>query len=278
LIAKAVPFIAKAAAPLVKSAIPMAKQALGGVVRGILGGRRPPRRRPSRPIGAAPGRPPRPPMAMPPAPPMPGMGGMPGAANNTGPWRSARAGRRATVAGLLRQLAGVLGNGESEASQAEAAFFGTSESIGEIAANPMAHEAALTEVLAAEAAHAGSEAEAEALLAAALPVTIRIMGGARVVRPVMPGLLDANTRMVRSMRRSGPGGRQLLRLVPAIQRRTVASLRALDGSGPISPGLVDRVMAGHAARVLGTPRLCRQALVRNTAIRQATVGRRARTY
>ena len=43
---------------------------------------------------------------------------------------------------------------------------------GELAANESAHEAALTEVMAAEATHTASESEAEALLGATLPITI----------------------------------------------------------------------------------------------------------
>lgn len=180
--------------------------------------------------------------------------------------------RRATVASLLRQLASVLGEGEAETAEVEAALFGANELEGELASHEQAHEAALTEVLAAEAAHTESESEAEALLGTALPVTIRIMGGTRTLRPVLPTLARANTRLVRSLRRSGPAGPQLLRVVPAIQRRTVASLRAAQRQGrPITPSLVAQVMAAQSARVLGTPQLTGRAIVRNTAIRQSTV-------
>lgn len=161
-----------------------------------------------------------------------------------------------------------------EAEQLESELFGSNEFEGELAAHETAHEAALTEVLAAEAAHTESESEAEALLGAALPITITIMGGSRVLRTVQPTLAQANARLVRSIRRSGPSGPQLLRTVPSIQRRTVASLRAAQRAGqPVTPSLVSRVTAGQAARVLGTPHLCGRAIVRNTAIRQSTVAR-----
>lgn len=180
--------------------------------------------------------------------------------------------RRSTVASLLRQLSALFGEGESEAAELEAALFGANEFEGELAGHETAHEAALTEVLAAEAAHTESESEAEALLGASLPITITIMGGRRALRRVTPTLARGNARLVRSLHRSGPTGRQLLRAVPTIHRRTVASLRAAARSGrPITPSLVARVMAGQAARVLGTPPILGRSLVRNTAIRQGTV-------
>jgi hypothetical protein len=186
--------------------------------------------------------------------------------------------RRITVAGLLRQLSDILGDGEAEAAQAEANFFGGNAMNGELAATEMAHEAALTEVMAAEATHTASESEAESLLGAALPITITIMSGSRAVRPVYPALVRANRRLVRSIRTSSPSGPQLLRVVPAIQRRTIATLRAARRAGhPVTPQLATRVMAGHAARVLSSPRLCGHALVRNTTIRHATVARPGRT-
>jgi hypothetical protein len=180
--------------------------------------------------------------------------------------------RRVTVAGLLRQLASILGDGEAEAAQVEASLFGANAMNGELAASETAHEAALTEVMAAEATHTASESEAEALLGATLPITITIMGAGRAVRPVFPSLVQANRRLVRGIRTSGPAGPQLLRLVPAIQRRTIATLRAAGRAGqPITPQLATQVMAGHAARVLSNPRLCGPALVRNAAIRHTTV-------
>jgi hypothetical protein len=126
-------------------------------------------------------------------------------------------------------------------------------------------------VLAAEAAHTPSEAEAEALLGAALPITIRIMSGRGQLRRVTPALVRANARLVRGLRRSGPAGPNLLRLVPTIQRKTVATIKQQHSGRPVSPSMVAPIMAAHAARVLGTPRKCGPALVRNAVVRQRTV-------
>jgi hypothetical protein len=173
---------------------------------------------------------------------------------------------------LLRQLGPVVREGEYEATAFEAQLFGTNEAEGEVAGHESAHEAALTEVLAAEAAHTEQVGEAEALLGAALPITIRIMGGGRGVRRITPTLMRANTRLVSSLHRGGAARRQLVRLVPTIHRRTIASLRAAQRAGrPLTPQLAARVMAAQSARVLGSPAISGRALVRNAAIRQSTV-------
>src|SRR3954447_21972043 len=100
------------------------------------------------------------------------------------------------VEDVMRQLGGVLREGEHEATAFEAQVFGANEAEGEIAGHESAHEAALTEVLAAEAAHTEHVGEAQALLGAALPITSRIMGGGPGVQRVMPTLMRANARMV----------------------------------------------------------------------------------
>jgi hypothetical protein len=80
---------------------------------------------------------------------------------------------------------------EMEVAQMEAALFGINEAEAEVANNEVAYEAALTEFLAAQAAEATTEAEAEAAIAAALPITVSIMGGKRALRPVMPVMTQA---------------------------------------------------------------------------------------
>lgn len=176
------------------------------------------------------------------------------------------------LSALFYQLGNILAQGESEAEAVEAQLFGANEFEGEIAAHELAHEAALTEVMAAEAAHTESLGEAEAVLNATLPITIRIMGGQRALRSVVPALVKANTQLVRSLHQQGRPVRQLVRATPAINRRVVGSLKAIKRTGrPITPALVSGVMAGQAARVLGTPQITGRALVRNVAIRKGTI-------
>jgi hypothetical protein len=161
--------------------------------------------------------------------------------------------------------------GEMEAAQLEAEVFGTNAAEAEVANTEVAHEAALTEVLAAQAAEATTEAEAEMALGSALPITITIMGGRRALRPVMPVLAQANARLAGMLRRQGPAGRQLLRTIPAIQRRTVATLKAAARSGqPITGATAVRAMAAATNRVLSNPQRVQRAIVRNAVLRQRT--------
>jgi hypothetical protein len=167
---------------------------------------------------------------------------------------------------------GLLQEGEATAAAFEAQYFGADEADGEVAANELAHEAALTEVLAAEAAHTESDTEAQSLLGAALPLTIIIMRARGPMRRYLPMLIRANARLLYGMRTSGPAGRQLSRLTVPIQRRTIASLAAAQRAGrPVPPAMVPRVMAAQAARVLGSPHIAGPALMRNTAVRYGTV-------
>lgn len=178
------------------------------------------------------------------------------------------------VAPLAGQLVSSLVNqAEMEVAQMEqnmTNLFAQPEVISE-AEQPALHEAALTELLAAEAAVAPTEAEAEANLAATLPITITIAGARPIVRRVMPTLTTANARLVSTLRRQGPAGRNLLRTVPAIQRRAVVIMKKAAQQGqPISAPLAVRAMTAATRRVLGDPRLTYRTIQRNTLMRLRT--------
>lgn len=183
------------------------------------------------------------------------------------------------AAQLTRQL---VREGEMEVESVEASFFGTNESEAEVGHSEAAHEAALTELLAHEAAFAESESEAQALLSGTLPITISVMGGRRALRPVMPTMSMANSRLVRVMRRQGPGGRRLLSLVPTINRLAVSILRSAARSGrPITGPLVVRSMAVATQRVLANPMRVQRAVERNAVLRRRVAPlspRRAMTF
>jgi hypothetical protein len=165
----------------------------------------------------------------------------------------------------------LLKEGELEAMQMEAEFFGTNEAEAEVANHEMAHEAALTEFLAAQAAEATTEAESEAAIAATLPITIRIMGGQRALRSVTPVLTQATGRMTQMLRQQGPAGQQLLRTIPTIQRQAIATLKAAARSGqPINSATAVRALASATNRVLGNSPRVQKAIVRNAVLRQRT--------
>lgn len=176
----------------------------------------------------------------------------------------------APLAGQL--VRALLREGEMEAVQMEAEFFGTNEAEAEVSNTEAAYEAALTEVLAAEASHSQSESEAEALLGAAVSSTVKSMSAQRPLRYLMPVLVQANARLVRLLHRQGPAGRQLLRLMPTIMRRTISSLRSARRAGqPMNAALAQRLMAAQAAQVFGNSKTLTKAMIRNAIIRQRTV-------
>jgi hypothetical protein len=84
------------------------------------------------------------------------------------------------------------------------------------------------------------------------------------------------------LRRRGPAGRELLRAVPTIQRRTLATLHAAGRAGrPITAPLAVQALAGSAQRVLGNPRTLSRSVLRNAALQQRYVPshpRRTRGY
>ncbi|MFY9883213.1 MAG: hypothetical protein WAK15_00410 [Candidatus Cybelea sp.] len=178
------------------------------------------------------------------------------------------------VGGLIAPMAGQLvgqlvKEAEGEAKAMEAEFFGIGEGEFELANTGPAHEAALAEVLAAQAAESSSEGEAESFVAASLPVTITIHRAKHATRRVMPHLVKANRRLVNAMRRhAGPDGRQLTRLIPKINAQTAIALRNAHRRGHRVTGpMATRIMAHAARRVLSnTPGVAR-SVAKNMLIR-----------
>src|SRR5256714_1025466 len=85
--------------------------------------------------------------------------------------------RSRQIAALFHRLGRLFAQAESETATQEAHLFGTNEYETEVAAHEIAQEAALTEVMAAEASHTASESQAQALLGAAIPPSIPVIGG-----------------------------------------------------------------------------------------------------
>ena len=163
----------------------------------------------------------------------------------------------------------LLKEGEMEAENLESQLFVSHEGEMEVAETEVAQQVALTEFLAAQAAEAETEAEAEAAIAASLPITITIMGGRRALRPVIPILSQANARAVSSLRKLGPAGNELLRLMPTVHRQTVGTLRAAARAGqPITAPVALKTMANVTRKVMSTPRTVAKAVDRNLLLKQ----------
>jgi hypothetical protein len=181
-------------------------------------------------------------------------------------------GAGAIVGPLAGKLASTLiREAEMEVAQMEASFFGTNEAEAEVANNEVAYEAALTEFLAAQAAESNTEGEAEAAIAATLPITISIMGGKRALRSVMPAMTQATGKLTKVLSQQGPAGKQLLRTIPTIQRQAVATLKAAARSGqPINSATAVKALAAATNNVFSNPRTVEKAVERNAVLRQRT--------
>ena len=93
------------------------------------------------------------------------------------------------------------------------------------------------------------------------------MRARRNVLPVTPALVQANVRLVKTLRRQGQGGRELMRLLPTINRLAVAILNRAARLQRLTSPLAVRAMAVATNRVMSNPRTVRKAVQRNMALR-----------
>ena len=180
------------------------------------------------------------------------------------------------IAGPLagRLVGSLVREAEMEVEHAENQLLSMLAQEGE-AEHPEAQEALVAEMMAGQAVSAESEDEAEAMLAATIPMTIRFMRAQRSMLPVTPALVQANARLVRTFRRQGRGGRQLLRLLPAIHRNTIAILRLLGRTQRLTTPAAVRAMSIATGRVMSNPQRVQRAIRRNMAM-QARATRMSR--
>ena len=139
----------------------------------------------------------------------------------------------------------------------------------------------LSEAMAVAAAKAKPN-EAQSLGSA---LTISIASRAPMpVKAVLPVLAKASGDVARSLASSSdPRARVLIRTLPAIQKRTIATLtRKVQNGKPVTPRTAVRVMARHASRTLGNPQAIAAALANNAqkkrSLDKAAVQRAERFY
>jgi hypothetical protein len=184
--------------------------------------------------------------------------------------------RRLGQAAARSALGSTARQGELELeSEWEAEYEGEEEAE----ANPIrrVYPDALMEHLGHAASETESEAEAEALIGALVPLAARLIP--RVAPAVMraaPQLIRGVARITRTLRRN-PATRPLVRAVPTIVRRTTTSLaRRVARGQPVTPRVAVRTLAGQSARVLSSPQQCVHAYRRSRTLDRCyhTVARR----
>jgi hypothetical protein len=127
---------------------------------------------------------------------------------------------------------------------------------------PMAQHEVMAELLAATAAGAHSEGEAEALIGAATATVISPADRA-VLRRILPHMIRGTAILTRILRRRR-ATRPAVRLVPTIVKRAsrVLARRAAAGQ-PVTRRAASRAVAAQVRRVLTNPRVCGRAMRRN---------------
>ena len=133
--------------------------------------------------------------------------------------------------------------------------------------NALFEDYELMETLAAAAVAADDEGEAIGLVAAIVPLALRLVPDAlRALTPAVPGLIHGAVRVTRLLH-GRPAARPLIGLVPIILRRTTAHLaqHAADGHRP-TPRFAARVLNWHAATVLNSRFGARSELARRTRV------------
>jgi hypothetical protein len=179
------------------------------------------------------------------------------------------------VGGLLGKAAGsLLGEGELEhelheshelhefESEFESEFEGETEMAHEIASHELTHHEALAEMMAEAASHEQHEGEAEAMVGAAT-LTVISPADRRALRRILPHLVRGAAILTRILRRRRVT-RPMVRAVPTIVRRTVRDLKKQAAKGiPVTRRTAARAAARQVRRVLGSPKACTVAVVRN---------------
>ncbi|MFN8490547.1 MAG: hypothetical protein U0350_23360 [Caldilineaceae bacterium] len=183
----------------------------------------------------------------------------------------------------LSSVAGRLAQGAFSESELEDEFEmegewegeGEEEMEGEWEATPMTQQEALAEYMAAVAARAQTEAEAEAMVGAAT-TTVISRADRTALRSILPHIVRGTailTRILRSRRTTRPA----VRAVPTIVCRTTRALARQAASGrPVTRRTAARVMANQTRRVLSSPRTCAAAIQRNARATRAVAKSSAR--
>jgi hypothetical protein len=138
---------------------------------------------------------------------------------------------------------------------------------GEISPIRRIYPDAMMEHLGHAAAETQSEAEAQALAGAMVPLAARLVPrAAPAILRAAPGLVCGLTGVVNTLRRS-PATRPLVRTVPAIVRNTAASIAQQASRGvSVTPQAAVRTLARQTVRVLASPQQASRAFKRSRVL------------
>jgi hypothetical protein len=163
---------------------------------------------------------------------------------------------------VLSSIGGALGEEES--------YFDLEASYEDFEAEHLNGEAAVMEVLAAQAAQADSEEDADAFIGALIPMAASLIpklapAAAKAGQAVLPHLVSGAKNLASTLWKS-PATRQLLHTVPTIARGTAATIAKQAAAGkPVTPQTAVRALAGQTAKVLQNPKRAAAVVRRSKA-------------
>jgi hypothetical protein len=142
------------------------------------------------------------------------------------------------------------------------------EAAHEIASHELTQHEALAEMMAQHAAFEQHEAQAEAMVGAAVVTTLSPRDR-RELRRILPHLVRGVAILTRVLRRRRIT-RPAVRAVPTVVRRTVQVLRNQAANGrPITRATAARAAATQVRRVIGNPTACAAAISQNIRANRA---------
>ena len=162
-----------------------------------------------------------------------------------------------------------LGEEEGELEgEFESEFESEEEIVHEISAHPLTHNMAIAEMMAEAASQVHGEGEAEAMTGAAA-VTVISPADRRALRTILPYLVRGTAILTRILRRRRVT-RPAVRAIPTVVRRTIRDLKKQAAKGvPVTRRTAARAAARQVRRVLGSPKTCTAAVVRNVKVSRA---------
>jgi hypothetical protein len=180
------------------------------------------------------------------------------------------------IGSKLGSMAGqLLGEGEYEGyyeSELEAENEAEMEAVLE---GPMSEQQALGELMAAAASRAVTDMEAEAQIGSATAIVLS-PADRDALRGVLPSINRGVAVLTRILRRN-PATRPIVRVIPAIVKRSAVTLRKQAASGrPVTRQSAARAVSTQTRRVLSSPATCAKAVQRNVNATRAAA-RSART-
>jgi len=139
--------------------------------------------------------------------------------------------------------------------------------FGEISPVRKIYADALMEHLGHAAAYAETEAEAEALAGALVPLAARsVPAAAGTIIRATPGLVCGVSGVVKTLR-ANPKTRPLIRTVPGIVRGTAVNIARQAAQGrPVSPQAAVKTLGRETARVLASPQRAMATFKRSNAL------------